>query len=480
MKLDVSNMRFISKDEWRILTAVEMGMRNHEYVSPQLIESISNLRRTGSYQLLQNLLRNKLVSRESKIYEGYKLSYLGYDFLALRALNKRGIISSVGARIGVGKESDIHIAADENGKLICLKLHRLGRVSFRNVKNTRDYLRNRKTSSWLYLSRLAALKEYSCLKALYENGFNEGEIKVPEPIDWNRHAIVMELIDAVPLNSIRHLDDPYGALERLMKMIIRLADCGLIHGDFNEFNLLIDSKENITLIDFPQIVNTDHINAEMYFNRDVNCIIELFRKRFGIQVMEYPKFEDVIVFTSDNVHSSNKIINIGKIDRDMNRLDYLNTIISQNNGKNNSDGSESHDNSEISHEEDDSTQEDEVDYDSEEEEEEEEEEEDDDEYNGRNQDQDNSDNEHREEEEYDETIDKQEYDEFKARAINERINNLWLPRKNKTTQFDKDKIRKSFVSQYDKHHSSKGNSGSKKSREYRKTKALIDNIKNDY
>ncbi|KAH8582791.1 RIO-like kinase domain N-terminal region conserved [Cryptosporidium sp. chipmunk genotype I] len=471
MKLDVSNMRFISKDEWRILTAVEMGMRNHEYVSPQLIESISNLRRTGSYQLLQNLLRNKLVSRESKIYEGYKLSYLGYDFLALRALNKRGIISSVGARIGVGKESDIHIAADEKGRLICLKLHRLGRVSFRNVKNTRDYLRNRKTSSWLYLSRLAALKEYSCLKALYENGFNEGEIKVPEPIDWNRHAIVMELIDAVPLNSIRHLEDPYGALERLMKMIIRLADCGLIHGDFNEFNLLIDSKENITLIDFPQIVNTDHINAEMYFNRDVNCIIELFRKRFGIQVTEYPKFEDITVFNSDNVHSSNKIINIGKIDRDMNRLDYLNTIISHKNQQGRSDGIELHGEGDIFQEEDGSTQEDEENYDGEEDDNEDEEDD--------NEEDDNEEDENEEDDNEEGGSDKLEYDELKARVINERMNNLWLPRKKKT-QLDQDRIRKSFMSQFDKHHNSKGNSGSKKSREYRKTKAMIDSIRNGY
>ncbi|KAJ1605059.1 RIO-like kinase domain-containing protein [Cryptosporidium canis] len=462
MKLDVNNMRFISKDEWRILTAVEMGMRNHEYVSPQLIESISNLRRTGSYQLLQNLLRNKLVSRESKVYEGYKLSYLGYDFLALRALNKRGVISSVGTRIGVGKESDIHIAADENGRLVCLKLHRLGRVSFRNVKNTRDYLRNRKTSSWLYLSRLAALKEFSCLKALYENGFDSGEIKVPEPIDWNRHAIVMELIDAVPLNSIKHLDDPYGALERLMKMIIRLADCGLIHGDFNEFNLLIDTNENITLIDFPQIVNTDHINAEMYFKRDVNCIIELFRKRFGIQVTDYPKFEDINVFNSESVHSSNRIINIGQIDKDMNRLDYLNTIICQYNEQ------EDPKELELDESESSSTLE--------------EEEEEDHDNNNSEEDDDNNEEEddHDDDEEEDnDNNEEEEEDEFKARAINERINNLWLPRR-KRTQRDHERIRRSLVSQYEKHHSSRGNSGSKKSREYRKTKAMIESIKNDY
>ncbi|KAF7456326.1 RIO1 family protein [Cryptosporidium felis] len=463
-------MRFISKDEWRILTAVEMGMRNHEYVSPQLIESIGNLRRTGSYQFLQNLLRNKLVSRESKIYEGYKLTYLGYDFLALRALNKRGIISSVGTRIGVGKESDIHIAADESGKLLCLKLHRLGRISFRNVKNTRDYLKNRKASSWLYLSRLAALKEFSCLKALYENGFDQGEITVPEPIDWNRHAIVMELKDAVPLNSIRELEDPYGALEKLMKMIVRLADCGLIHGDFNEFNLLIDRNENITLIDFPQVLNTDHTNAEMYFNRDVNCIVELFKKRFGIQVTEYPKFEDIVIFESDKKHNS-AIININKIDKDVNKLGFLNSALT----KTEEDDSEARDScnssscSELSKS---AETEDETGTESQSE---------DSSYTDGGTVKDESDFSYENSDSDLQIEDSEGFNEFRARVINDMMNDMFLPKKKKDrNRPDKSKIRKSLIHQHLKHHNSTGNSGSKKSREYRKTKAMIESAKNDY
>ena len=44
---------------------------------------------------------------------------------------------------------------------------------------------------------------------------------------------------------------------------MRFARAGLIHGDFNEFNILIrrDSGEPI-VIDFPQMVSTSHENAE--------------------------------------------------------------------------------------------------------------------------------------------------------------------------------------------------------------------------
>ena len=37
MKLDVNVLRYLSKDDFRVLTAVEMGMRN---VSPSLLFSI--------------------------------------------------------------------------------------------------------------------------------------------------------------------------------------------------------------------------------------------------------------------------------------------------------------------------------------------------------------------------------------------------------------------------------------------------------
>jgi len=45
--------------------------------------------------------------------------------------------------------------------------------------------------------------------------------------------------------------NPKDVYLHLMNLIIRLAENGLIHGDFNEFNLMIDDNEKVTLIDFP-------------------------------------------------------------------------------------------------------------------------------------------------------------------------------------------------------------------------------------
>lgn len=50
-----------------------------------------------------------------------------------------------------------------------------------------------------------------------------------------------------------------------MDMIVRFARAGLIHGDFNEFNILIRRESgDPVVIDFPQMVSTSHKNAEWY------------------------------------------------------------------------------------------------------------------------------------------------------------------------------------------------------------------------
>ena len=107
MKLDVSCMRYLSRDDYRVLTSIEQGMRNHEIVPIELISNISKLRNGGIMKILSLLLRHKLIAHEQLNYNGYRLSYLGFDILALRTLLSRGIICSVGSQIGVGKESDI-------------------------------------------------------------------------------------------------------------------------------------------------------------------------------------------------------------------------------------------------------------------------------------------------------------------------------------------------------------------------------------
>lgn len=202
---------------------------------------------------------------------------MGYDYLALKAFMKRGHIKQVGIKIGVGKESDIYICENPEGETVVIKFARLGRTSFRTVKENRDYLKGRANSSWLYLSRIASMKEFAFMKALYNKGF-----PTPTPIDSNRHGIVMSHVKGYPMSQVRELANPHKVYQTLLDHLIRLAEYGLVHGDFNEFNLMIDDDENITIIDFPQMTSTSHPNAQFYFERDVKGVQDFFNRRCGL------------------------------------------------------------------------------------------------------------------------------------------------------------------------------------------------------
>lgn len=151
----------------------------------------------------------------------------------------------------------------------------------------------------MYLSRLAAQKEHAFMRVLHREGF-----PVPEPLAWSRHTVVMEFIDAFPLRMIESVPEPGKLYAELMDMIVRLAQRGLIHGDFNEFNILVREKQSSStgavklepiLIDFPQTVSTNHVNAQMYFDRDVGCVRRYFERKFKYVSDEAgPFFKDAL------------------------------------------------------------------------------------------------------------------------------------------------------------------------------------------
>lgn len=297
VKLDVSLLRFFEEEDFRVLTALEMSMRNHDVAPTVLVERIAQLAHGGVRKRLQALLKHKLIHHENTMYDGYAMKYGAYDFLALHTFSKRGTVTGVAHRIGCGKESDIILVHDENDQECVLKLQRLGRCSFRTVARNRDYKgggKARHGESWFYLSRLASQKEFGFMKVLHDEGF-----PVPKPIDQNRHALVMELVPGTVLNSVIALGNPEKVYRRCLDLMIRLAEAGLIHGDFNEFNIMVTEEQQVIMIDFPQMVSINHKNAAELFDRDVINLANFFTRRFKLKVIYFPTLEKDVVRKGD-------------------------------------------------------------------------------------------------------------------------------------------------------------------------------------
>lgn len=160
----------MTKEHIKVLASIEMGMRNHEWVPTALVERMAHYKRSVVKASLETLLKYKLVAHQSKPYDGYKLHFLGYDFLALSVFKKLGVVERVETKVGVGKESDIFLCRNSQNKILVLKLARLGRTCFRTVKNNREYIKNQRHYNWLYLSRLSAMREFRYMQVLYEVG----------------------------------------------------------------------------------------------------------------------------------------------------------------------------------------------------------------------------------------------------------------------------------------------------------------------
>jgi RIO kinase 2 len=236
-------MRTMCKEDYRVLAAVELGMKTHDLVPAQLCMQIAKLRHGGANKVMSGLLRDKLLSHDrSKGYDGYRLTNSGYDILALRNLFQRGVVAAIGDKIGIGKESDVYIAANKEGKQLVLKIHRLGRTSFRAVRNKRDYLmkgKDNQATSWLFMSRLSALKEFAFMKALHDVGY-----PTPAPLAHSRHIVAMSLVRGSPLYQVRarnevSVQQAESIYEQSVTLAARLARHGLVHCDLNEFNLMV-------------------------------------------------------------------------------------------------------------------------------------------------------------------------------------------------------------------------------------------------
>lgn len=330
VKFDVSLLRYMSQEDFKVLISVEMGMRNHELVPGTLVNSIATLRHGGCGKILVDLTKHKLLAFErGKRFDGYRLTYAGYDYLALNVLTHRDVLGGVGNQIGVGKESDVFIceSADQQ-KHYAIKFHRLGRVCFRKVSEKRDfYTKSKNKTSWIYLSRKAAQREFEFLRFMYCKG-----MPVPKPIDANRHVVVMELIDGRILNHYsldsfepEKRETQVAALyKNLMNLILRFAnETRLIHGDFNEFNILIrnnSEKDELepVIIDLPQMIGVDHELAPEQFERDVDCIVDFFNKRFHYESEFVPRWADVKDVVEDTEQGLDKFLHdaLRKIDND--------------------------------------------------------------------------------------------------------------------------------------------------------------------
>ncbi|WP_424000492.1 serine/threonine-protein kinase RIO2 [Haloarcula salina] len=271
-----SVMAELEPEDFHLLSGVEQGMRFSEYVAREKLTDFSRLTAENVDYRLDRCADRGLVERKTIQYEGFKLTFEGYDTLALHTFAERDTIQGVGAPLGVGKESDVYEA--QSYKPVALKYHREGYTNFREVMKEREYTADREHVSWLYTARKAAEREYDALETLYP------DVSVPQPIDANRHAIVMEKVDGVELSRTKL--EPEQVLPVLDLVLDEMQTAyreGYVHADMSEYNVFVTS-DGVVVFDWPQAVPTDHENARELLARDVDNIVSYFARKYPQQI----------------------------------------------------------------------------------------------------------------------------------------------------------------------------------------------------
>ena len=261
----------LDAEDLHLLSGVEQGMRFSEWVNRDRLPKFADMTPEEVDYRIDRCERDELVERRTIQYEGFTLTDRGYDVLALHTFAERDTIDGVGAPLGVGKESDV--LEVRSFRPLALKFHREGYTQFRAVNRERDYTSDHNHVSWLYTARKAAEREYEVLRELYP------DVSVPQPVDQNRHALVMEKLDGVELSRAElEPGQAVGVLDLVLREATAAHETGYVHADLSEYNAFV-AESGVTVFDWPQAVPTDHDNARDLLVRDVENVLGYFRRK---------------------------------------------------------------------------------------------------------------------------------------------------------------------------------------------------------
>lgn len=204
---------------------------------------------------------------------------------ALQALIDDGVIDAVLRPLKSGKEAAVYVVRSGDD-VRCAKVYKdMAQRSFqqrvqyqegRKVRGSRETRAIGKATNYGRKQQEAAWKNTE-VDALYQ--LRDAGVRVPVPYGYFHGVLVMELVtdaegfSAPRLGEVELDSDQARAFHAvLVRQVVLMLCCGLIHGDLSPYNVLV-GPDGPVVIDFPQVVSAaGNNNARRMLLRDVNAL----------------------------------------------------------------------------------------------------------------------------------------------------------------------------------------------------------------
>ncbi|MEO8801992.1 MAG: PA4780 family RIO1-like protein kinase [Rudaea sp.] len=201
----------------------------------------------------------------------------------LQTLIDDGVIDEVMRPLKSGKEAAVYVVRSGD-EVLCAKVYKdMAQRSFqqrvqyqegRKVRGSRDARAVGKATRYGRRQQEQAWKNTE-VETLYT--LRDAGVRVPKPHGFYHGVLVMEMLTDADGFAAPRLGEyePTPAQARdfhgvLVRQVVRMLCCGLIHGDLSPYNVLVNANGPV-LIDFPQVVSAAGNNAaRQMLLRDVN------------------------------------------------------------------------------------------------------------------------------------------------------------------------------------------------------------------
>ncbi|MCE7032916.1 serine protein kinase RIO [Lysobacter sp. GX 14042] len=202
---------------------------------------------------------------------------------SLLTLIEEGVIDEVLRPLKSGKEAAVYVVR-AGDQVRCAKVYKdmaqrsfQKRVQYQEGRKSRGSREARAVATGSRYGRRQQEAEWKNAEvdALYQ--LRGAGVRVPEPHGFFHGVLVMELVTDAEGFSAPRLGEveltagqARGFHRVLVREVVRMLCCGLIHGDLSAYNVLV-GPDGPVIIDFPQVVNAAGNNAaRTMLLRDVN------------------------------------------------------------------------------------------------------------------------------------------------------------------------------------------------------------------